>query len=60
MELVANVGFVECVTPDDNEDVLAVELSIRTAVGTLVIVGSLLLERTIIQLIEQLICNTAA
>ena len=60
MELVATVGLVDCVTPDDNEDVLAVELSIRTAVGTLGINGTLLLERAIIQLIEQLISITAA
>ena len=48
MELVATIGFVDCVTPDDNEDVLAVELSIRTAVGTLGINSTLLLERAII------------
>ena len=52
MELVATVGLVDCVTPDDNEDVLAVELSIRTAVGTLDVNGTLLLERAIIQLIK--------
>ena len=60
MELVATVGLVDCVNPDDNEDVLAVELSIRTAVGTLDINSTLLLERAIIQLIKQLICITAA
>ena len=49
MELVSHVGFAEWVTPDDKEDVLAVEISISTGFGTLFIFVCLLLERAIVQ-----------